>query len=124
MSLDWNATKVAGVNWEDKDEAENVGRFAFVLMFIGIGSVNEKNVSEVIVRNKIHEALFGPTYYYIDDETGKKIPVYTPDFIRKMVGYSTNVSTEPRGKWLKRMTDIAIADDIRYFAPKPEPALV
>lgn len=124
MSLDWNATKVAGINWEDTEEADTVARFAFILMAIGIGSVTEKNLPEVIVRNKIREALFGMMYYYIDETTGTRKSAYTDDFIRRMVGYSTNVTTEPRGKWLKRQTDIAISDQIRYFTPKAEPALV
>jgi hypothetical protein len=92
-------------------------------MFLGIGSVSETNVAEVIVRNKIHEALFGPAYYYIDEATGVRKSAYDAEFIRKMVGYSTNVSTEPRAKWLKRMTDSAIADQVRQ-ATKAEPALV
>ena len=123
MSLDWNASKVAGVDWDNQEEADTVGRFAFILMSIGIGSVSEKNVAEVIVRNQIREALFGLMYYYTDETTGTKRSAYDAEFIRKMIGYSTNVSTEPRGKWLKRMTDIAISDQIRYVA-KAEPALV
>lgn len=123
MSLDWNASKVPNIDWDNEDEANQVGRFAFILMFLGIGSVSENNVAEVIVRNKIHEALFGPTYYYIDEATGVRKNAYDAEFISKMIGYSTNVSTEPRAKWLKRMTDNAIADQTRR-AEKAEPALV
>ncbi len=118
MSLDWNATKVVGIDWDNKEEGDTVGRFAFILMFLGIGSVNEKNVAEVIVRNKIHEALFGATYYYTDETTGVRTNAYDADFIRRMIGYSTNVSTEPRAKWLKRMTDSAIQDQVRLTAIK------
>ncbi len=123
MSLDWNASKVPNIDWDNEDESNRVGRFAFVLMFLGIGSVSETNVAEVIVRNKIHEALFGPAYYYIDEATGVRKNAYDAEFIRKMVGYSTNVSTEPRAKWLKRMTDSAIVDQVRQ-ANRAEPTLV
>ena len=123
MSLDWNASKVPNIDWDNEDEADRVGRFAFILMFLGIGSVSENNVAEVIVRNKIHEALFGPTYYYTDEATGVRTNAYDAEFISKMIGYSTNVSTEPKAKWLKRMTDSAIADQTRR-AQKAEPALV
>ena len=123
MSLDWNASKVPNIDWDNEDEASRVGRFAFILMFLGIGSVSENNVAEVIVRNKIHEALFGLTYYFTDEATGVRTNAYDAEFISKMIGYSTNVSTEPRAKWLKRMTDNAIANETRR-APKAEPALV
>ena len=123
MSLDWNASKVPDIDWDNEDEASRVGRFAFILMFLGIGSVSENNVAEVIIRNKIHEALFGPAYYFTDKATGVRTNAYDAEFIRKMIGYSTNVSAEPKAKWLKRMTDSAIADQVRQ-ASKAEPALV
>lgn len=123
MSLDWNASKVPNIDWDNEDEKDRAGKFVFLLMFIGIGSVKEDNVAEVIIRSKIHEALFGPIYSYIDEATGVRTNAYDAEFIRKMIGYTSNVSTEPRARWLKRMVDSAIADQVRH-ATKAEPALV
>jgi len=101
MSLNWDATQVSGLDWDTMtdDVKEDIGRFAFVLMAIGMGEVSEANYQEVSARIAIYEALNGLIAYTQTTPEGKPVSVYTAEFVKSMIGYDTNVSKVPFGQW-------------------------
>jgi hypothetical protein len=107
MSLDWNAEAVVGINEMEKDEVTgaSVANFCWALMAVGVGRVTEANANEVFVRIQIWEALYGPIRYHYNEENKTRKSIYgNLDFVKSMVGYSTNVSNETMLKWTKRIT--------------------
>lgn len=96
MSLNWNATKVANIDERLKDEEQShlISHFAFVLMGIHISSVSEKNVGEVWTRIQLWEKFNGPFLYNKADKSA-----LTWEFVQSLIGYGTNVSNTPLGKW-------------------------
>jgi len=115
MPLNWNATKVANFKEGDEEWRENVAYFCFTLMAIGVSSVTEKNLGDIYTRIKILNALNGPLRYHYDEETKVKTPVYDFDFVKSMVGYSTNVSNETFLQWIKRFSKHRIEDNQNNF---------
>lgn len=115
MSLDWNATRVA--NYKEGDEAwkENVANLCFTLMAIGVRDVTEKNIGDVYTRIQILHATYGPLRYHYDEETKTKTAVYDFDFLKSIVGYSTNVSTETFLQWIKRFGNFRITENQEHF---------
>jgi hypothetical protein len=111
MALNWNATQVAGLDWDTMadDVRQDISQFAFVLMGIGIPEVTETNYREVSVRIAFYEALNGSIAYSLD-ENGKEVPVYTTEFVKSMIGYHTNATRVPFGKWTKNLMDRHIKD--------------
>jgi hypothetical protein len=115
MSLDWNATRVAGFEEGPQEWKDDVAYFCFTLMAIGVGSVTEKNLGDIYTRIKILHALNGPLRYHYDEETRTKTPVYDFDFLKSVIGYGTNVSNETFGQWIKRYGNREIQDNQNYF---------
>jgi hypothetical protein len=108
MSLNWNAERVAGLAEmkEDKAAYADLSNFCWALMAIGVRSVTTENAGEVYVRICIWESLYGPIRYDADDRS-----VYASStFVKSMVGYSTNVSSETMSVWTKRITGRKIAE--------------
>ena len=108
MSLNWNAQSVANIDarLEDPADANAIAYFAFALMGVGIGSVSKKNVGEVYTRIKIWESLNGPMHFedkQLEDGTWSNKSAYNFEFVKSMVGYGTNVSTETLSTWSKRI---------------------
>ena len=108
MSLNWNAQSVANIDarFEDPADANAIAYFAFALMGVGIGSVSKKNVGEVYTRIKIWESLNGPMHFedkQLEDGTWSNKSAYNFEFVKSMVGYGTNVSTETLSTWSKRI---------------------
>ena len=115
MSLDWNATRVANFKEGDDEWKENVANFCFTLMAIGVNSVTEKNLGDVYTRIQILDGTYGPLRYRYDEEAKTKTPVYDFDFVKSMVGYSTNVSDETFLQWIKRFGKFRITENQEYF---------
>jgi hypothetical protein len=108
MSLNWNAQSVANIDarLEDENDANAIAYFAFALMAIGIGSVSKKNVGEVYARIQLWENINGPIHYeakQLEDGSWSKNSSYNWKFVSGMVGYGTNVSSEPLGTWTKKV---------------------
>lgn len=131
MSLNWDAQSVANIDarLEDKADANAIAYFAFALMAIGIGSVSKKNVGEVYARIKMWEDFNGVIHYedkQLEDGTWSNKSAYTFGFVMSMVGYGTNVSTEPLGTWSKKVISKTAERYQKYFEEKSvaEPAAV
>ena len=115
MSLNWNATKVANYKNDDEQWKENVANFCFTLMAVGVGRVTEENLGDLYFRIQILHATYGPLRYHYDEDTKTKTEVYDFDFVKSMVGYSTNVSNETFLQWIKRFSKHRIQDNQDYF---------
>ena len=108
MSLNWNAQSVENIDarLEDKADANAIAYFAFALMAVGIGSVSKKNVGEVYARIKMWERFNGVIHYedkQLEDGTWSNESAYNFEFVKSMVGYGTNVSTETLSTWSKKV---------------------
>ena len=72
-------------------------------MVIGVGDLStDKNFAEFVLRLKAYEAWFGPMTM---DAEGK--PQGLASLAAQLRGLRTNVSLEPRAKWMKRMMESA-----------------
>lgn len=74
-------------------------------MAIGIGYLNERTLPEAVVRTRIYEGLNGAWQY---DNEGN--PIYLWAELHRFVGLKTNVSYEPKAKWLKWRYDVALRE--------------
>ena len=107
MSLDWNATHIH--EWEkladDDDEWTKTAYLAYELMRCGINSITDDNVYEVWARVQIMQGIHGPMLH-----NGVEPIPYTFADIQRRIGYSTNVTTEPRSKWLSSIYNELLKD--------------
>lgn len=101
MPLTWNAQVIPEADRKDPLFQQAIWN----LMVIRIGSLTEKTLAEAIVRTRIHEGLNGPWYY-----TANGTPVYLWSELHRFVGLKTNVTYEPRSKWLKWHYEVAVKE--------------
>lgn len=101
MALTWDAKQVPEADRNDPLFRQAIWN----LMAISIGSLTEKTLPEAIVRTRIYEGLHGASYY-----TAKGTPIYLWSELHRFVGLKTNVSYEPRTKWLKWRYDVALRE--------------
>jgi hypothetical protein len=105
MSLDWNATKVAGFSQFDDEDRALTANYCWVLMAIGIGDVKPDNVGEIIFRTKMMRGLIGTmmtgSATKSADEVAAKLE--SVEFVSRLIGYHTNVGFETWTAWSKRM---------------------
>lgn len=103
MSLNWNAQDVKG--WKELGSGLK-DIMIFGLMFIGMQKITAENLDEVQARVALHQRLFGDWMVETTEEKGKvsrrEIPLGAED-VKKFVGLTTNVSTETRGQFNKRV---------------------
>jgi hypothetical protein len=101
MALTWDARNVP--------EAErNHPLFQSAIwnsMAIGIGVLDELSLPEAVVRTQIKEGLNGAWQY---DNEGN--PIYLWKELWRFVGLRTNVSYEPKAKWLRWHYDLAVKE--------------
>lgn len=101
MALTWDAKQVPEADRNDPSFQSAIWNS----MAIGIGDLNEKTLPEAIVRTRIYEGLNGAWNF-----TNKGTPVYLWAELHRFVGLKTNVSYEPRTKWLKWRYDVALRE--------------
>jgi hypothetical protein len=92
---------------------EPVNSIMWALMSISIGSITEKNISEVYARLKFFEVAFnngvwGQRYIGVDP-TNEALSVNWEDYtltremVEQVLHLSTNASTESRSVWVKKL---------------------
>jgi hypothetical protein len=112
MSLNYNLTGTAFSKGEgripDRPEWPVVSTIIMLTPVIGIGTFTEKNIDEVIARFRFLEALQG----CFITSAGKDMPV-PESIIRDLVGLKTNVTTETRGRFQKRVADVFFRDGLK-----------
>lgn len=83
-------------------------------MLVGVGDLStDKSYAEYVLRLKVFEALHGGLLYGEDG-----MPRLLSDALASgevvIRGLRTNVSLEPRARWLKAKTDQALKDLLRF----------
>lgn len=105
MSLNWDARNVTKEGREllekkhgKKQAGQIVAYFCWVLMSADIGEVTDKNVDEIIFRDRVGAKVIG----------GSVLQNYTPDAedVRALVGYRCNVTTTTRRQFMAKMARI------------------
>ena len=91
MSLNWNASTVP--DWGDLTPEQRDGAIWYT-MFVDMGQITEDNYKEFSDRCRIYDALHGynETYKFLHD----------PDFVKRLIGFRTNVSTKTIRQWFGR----------------------
>lgn len=109
MALNWNATEVEAYESFSDEEKQRCALFAFELMAINIGVVEESNTEEIYLRMQVYNRLHSETSNYDYQD------------VLSYIGFRTNVTTEPRDKWLKRRVDQLESDMHIITRREPEP---
>ena len=93
MSLNWDASNIK-VGWDtlDEDGRDQVANLAWILMATGIKNVTVDNVEELYIRIELYIALTDVRGWH-----------YSLDELKGYIGYSTNVTSETRTQWTKRI---------------------
>lgn len=104
MSLNWDAKEVKG--WKEIGSGYK-DMMIYGLMFVGMQKVTTETLAEVQARVALHQRLFGNWLNKTVTEEGKEpvstsVPLTSSD-VAKFVGLTTNVSTETRAQFNKRM---------------------
>lgn len=82
-------------------------------MGVGLNGITEENLVEFATRCKILDGINGlPLTETLEDGSHKKRG-FTTDELQAHIGLRTNVSTEKRAPWLKRMAD-SCERDVQY----------
>lgn len=120
MSLDFDFSKVQPRSlWETADGTEwtwEAQALPWAAMAIGIGSITEKNVEEFALRLRLWEKVVGAFRVRHDDAGRTEVP-FTLAELRPFIGFRTNVSTESRATFLRKLAEGA-ERDIRREARK------
>jgi hypothetical protein len=115
MSLNWdarNVTKEGRAALEkrhgEKLAGQIVAYFCWVLMSVDIGEVTDKNVDEILFRDRVAFKIIG----------GTALQNYTPDAadVRALIGYTSNVSTRSRRQFMSKMARVlenTVRDEMR-----------
>lgn len=95
MPLNWNASDLPNLPWENQSETERdrTANLAWVCMAVGYRSITESNWQDFYARYHFYCQLHGNLYSY------DAIDIYL------RIGFGTNVSEESDAKWYKRQTD-------------------
>lgn len=72
---------------------------------IGIGKITEANFEKVAMRLATVERLSGAFRVFLDPEKGRRAEYFTTAEVRRMIGLTTNVSTETDAAWKKRILE-------------------
>lgn len=120
MSLNFDVSEVKDfqINFPDDYTGENGVRYwnkaleplSFYHMLLGMNEITEKNIPEFIFRAKFYTKLFGFFWNIADDKGDIKPFEFTFTFLKKLVGFKTNVSYETRSAWIKRIIPHAVRD--------------
>ena len=102
MSLNYDASKVKGLDTLHTNEVESTktAYLCFVLSVAGVNRITETNVEDVVKRVTLWERVNGAVL-----RNGSEPYPYTAEDIRARIGYTTNVSDIPLGKWLRIVWD-------------------
>ena len=125
-NADWGNTPAFKAHVEAHGDGENftndqglpkepVNSIMWALMGIGIGSITEKNISEVFARLKFHESVFksgvwGQRYIGVDP-TCEALAVnwedytLTPEMVAQVLNLHTNNTAQSRTAWVKMVVE-------------------
>jgi hypothetical protein len=105
----------ADVKMGDKYMRPETERLIYLTMAVGMGAITETNYHEFYLRVRIWGGLHGESkhttvsaeYWNRRDGTNYKKGDYwiTRERVRDHIGLKTNVTTEGRAKWIKRIGD-------------------
>ena len=115
MSLNWSISDIAdwqkvAMREENGAEGSKTEALIFATMSVGLPGITKKNVDEFFDRIGLLEKLRGAFInHYVEDGSMpgglRQVPYYfTREDIVRRVGLHTNVSSETRAKFLKRVT--------------------
>lgn len=108
MSLDWNAKEAPG--WKDLDDSAKEAAI-FATMFVGIGKVDAEHLPEYIARVLLMDKL-GQGSYLMAGPNGEPVSAWTVEKLLLVEGLRSNVTYEPRDKWLARITGRTLDDTV------------
>ncbi len=100
MALEYNYTKVAGIDKFTDEQHNNASQFAWVLMGVDMNNVCEKNIDEIVFR-----LLFAKQCnqnFLIGEVTKDSLKEYVKNYI----GYETNVGYKTRNSYMKKIMRI------------------
>ena len=102
MSLNWDATRVEGIDNLTENERGTLQALCFTTMAVGINEITPENAHEFYTRASFVEKVLGASRRGF--ENGKDFPVfYSETDIRRFVGLRTNAS---------RLTDAAFRKNV------------
>lgn len=91
-------------------------RLIWWTMALGLNRIEESNLAEWYFRTAFLQKIDGPEFQYND---GRKVYLTKQD-IKNHIGLRTNVTTETRAAWLKRVID---STKIDLASGEPEPGI-
>ena len=103
MALKYDYTNIDCSNWtkQDHDIAHN---FCWTLMAVEMQDVTEENWKEILFRILyLQKVGQGP---WTEDQEPKVII----QWLKKLIGYGTNVGEKSRAKWLRARTNFIASD--------------
>lgn len=109
MPLNWDASSLPNMPWENQSEAERnkTANLAWVCMAVGYSSITESNWEDFWARYAFYARLNGELGNY------DAIDIYL------RIGFTTNCSNEPEAKWYKRKYE-QYASEQRDWASRQE----
>jgi hypothetical protein len=127
MTLDYSIANCR--DWEElnSDEEWNVTQgIIFSTMWVGMGSITEKNWKQFYERLTIQSMLVGGSGLNAKNENGEWVPYrYTPEDVYRRIGLTTNVSPKTDAVFRKDALDNVKYDinrDIEKFLSEKEDA--
>ena len=103
MALKYDYTNIDCSSWSKEDHQIAHG-FCWTLMAVEIQNVTEKNWKEILFRILyLQKVGHGP---WTEDQEPKVII----GWLKKLIGYGTNVGEKSRAKWLRARTNYIASD--------------
>ena len=121
MSLDWSTKDCSEPLPQNDDEKYLRTGLIWASLGLDLGSITEDNVAEWVFR-LWHQHRCKMDFMFLGEEPN---PVEIEGWVRRWVGLTTNVITQPRQKWLARLQGVMVKDteaDIRRHYRNQEEA--
>jgi hypothetical protein len=124
MSLYWdvsNVTDYENVCFEQREDGRYVrpvtNAIVMTTMAIDMSGIVTENVEEFAWRMDLYQRMFGGLLVEADDN-GFHERFITTEEVRAHLGLHTNVATQSRASWLKRMAELHHRDFVRDHPTK------
>ena len=103
MALKYDYTNIDTSSWSEEDH-QMAHNFCWTLMAVEIQNITEKNWEEILFRILFLQRVgHGP---WTEDQEPKNII----GWLKKFIGYGTNVGEKSRAKWLRARTNFIASD--------------
>jgi len=110
MALKYDYTNIDCSSWS-KEDHEMAHNFCWTLMAVEIQNITEKNLEEILFR-VLYLQKVGHGPWTVDQE-----PKTIIGWLKKFIGYGTNVGEKSRAKWLRSRTNylaLDVENNVRY----------